>query len=137
MRRSWLGNTGFIARGGGGGNKRKKIKGATCPSNSPLQLVSPNAAIQLHHSCSSGHLCPPTGAENEQFSLTLRQKQLKKKKSSHDFFPSLSLARKHIWQSPECWKPSAGLRHFRGAEGEDRRAQATSCAKATVLTTAG
>lgn len=59
----------------------------------------------------SAHRWEPA-AGNEQFSLTLRQKQLKKKKKrkSHDlFFPSLSPARKHIWQSPERWKPSAGL----------------------------
>lgn len=98
----------------------KKVKEKEEDQRSDVSLKPPLAAFlpRCCHPCctapapvgTSAH-CREPAARNEQFSLTSRQKQLKKKKrKSHDlFFPSPSPARKHIWQSPEHWKPSAGL----------------------------
>lgn len=99
----------------------KKVKDKEEDQRSNVSL-KPSLEVFLPRCCHL-HCTTPTlvvtsarrrepAAGNEQFSLTLRQKQLKKKKKgkSHDFFfPSLPPARKHIWQSLDCWKPSAGL----------------------------
>ena len=83
------------------------------PKTLPCSFSPQTLPSVLHRSHSGGHFCPcwEPAASNEQFCLTRRQKQLKTKKGKAMtfFFPSPSLARKHIWQSPERWKPSARL----------------------------